>query len=711
MSKATLRLLVVLGVAIAGLIGMTGSASAGLVVTPLTWDLIGLDSNRPTTQGPDTFPIGVRVCNTTGSAVTGVTASLNWTGSGGTNTNSSLIALQKVTTIDGPVPEDLPASRTIGDLASGACGDAYWYATITRTPNAFYRANPARHAAKKTYTVSAAGTGVATVTLEGTLYVEKIISQARNRIVSIVGPSTLAPDEEATYILTAYTASSFSEVEAFLVFPTDVRVVSSPATFSRTDFGGLASTLGPWADGCDKWDYTYTPIPGNANCPGPGKQGNTVVVTYTVIAGSTPFTLKGLIYDFSGSSFHYNKDFGVKTKSVTIGFPLNVTVTGDGDVTDGVDPANISCGTNGAKCDKTYDSSDPPASVVLTATPGPDRTFTSWTGCNSVQTSPHRCNVTMDAAKNVTALFTGDSSVPLNTVIVGSGDVTSNDGYINCGEEYTESCDKSYRVGNNVRLTAAPRTLDGTEYVFAEWSEACAGQESTCDVPMTRSRTVVATFVPGWTLTVNPVPTGGGVTDVNGLVNCSSTTTKCLQGYADGDEAAVTATPTSGYRFVAWKGACASETSTTCTLEMTENRVISADFETTSTRETAPKLKLTVTSSRLRTRSGQTVKVKLVLRNTGTATATKPRTCLTIPAGFTVVAPIAKYAGGKVCFSNKALEANKSKTYLVTLRATKSGTKKVPFRGVTRASNAKSVADTANTRLVPIRQNVEMVTG
>ncbi len=709
MSKATLRLLVVLGVAIAGLIGMTGSAAAdGLEVTPLTWDLIGLDSNK-VRSGPDTFPVGVRVCNTSGSAVTGVSAELDWTGHERDDTDSRLIALQ--------TDEDLPASRTIGDLANGACGDAYWYATIERNANAFYNVRPARDAAKKTYTVSAADSGSTTTgTATGTLYVEKIISQNRNKIVSIVGPSTLAPGAEATYILTAYTASSFSEVEAFLVFPKDVRVVSSPATFSRTDFGGLASTLGPWADGCNKWSYTYSPIPGNANCPGPGKQGNTVVVTYTVIAapGTLPFTLKGLIYDFSGSAFHYNKDFGVKTKSVTIGYPLNVTVTGDGDVTDGEDPANISCGTNGAKCNKAYAPDDPPTSVVLTATPGPDQEFRGWDGDCEEAGIDLTCTVTMNEARNVTADFTGDDSVPLNTETVGSGGITSNDGQINCVDN-TLSCDKSYKRGNNVRLTAAPITLDGVEYVFIEWSDACAGQDSTCDVPMTRAKTVVATFVPGWTLTVNPVPTGGGVTDANGLVNCSSTTTKCLQGYADGDEAVVTATPTSGYRFVAWKGACASETSTTCTLEMTENRVISAEFEstgtTTSTRETAPKLKLTVTSSRIRTRSGQTVKVKLVLRNTGTATATKPRTCLTIPAGFTVVTPIAKYAGGRVCFSNKALEANKSKTYLVTLRATKSGTKQVPFRGVTRASNAKSVADTANTRLVPIRQNVEMVTG
>ncbi len=47
-------------------LGGTAQA-AGITVTPITWDVVGLDSNAPAT-GPDVFPVGARVCNTTGGA-------------------------------------------------------------------------------------------------------------------------------------------------------------------------------------------------------------------------------------------------------------------------------------------------------------------------------------------------------------------------------------------------------------------------------------------------------------------------------------------------------------------------------------------------------------------------------------------------------------------------------------------------------------------
>src|ERR1041384_6627549 len=49
-----------------------GTAYAGLTVTPVTWNVIGLDSNN-TSAGPDTFQVGVRTCNTGGTTVTNVT--------------------------------------------------------------------------------------------------------------------------------------------------------------------------------------------------------------------------------------------------------------------------------------------------------------------------------------------------------------------------------------------------------------------------------------------------------------------------------------------------------------------------------------------------------------------------------------------------------------------------------------------------------------
>ena len=62
-----------LGVFMAGAVFQpqySASAAANLTVTPLTWNVIGLDSNSPT-SGPYRFPVGARVCNS------GTTAAAN----------------------------------------------------------------------------------------------------------------------------------------------------------------------------------------------------------------------------------------------------------------------------------------------------------------------------------------------------------------------------------------------------------------------------------------------------------------------------------------------------------------------------------------------------------------------------------------------------------------------------------------------------------
>ena len=41
-----------------------GTAGATLTVTPITWNVVGLDSNSPA-SGPRHFPVGARVCSTT----------------------------------------------------------------------------------------------------------------------------------------------------------------------------------------------------------------------------------------------------------------------------------------------------------------------------------------------------------------------------------------------------------------------------------------------------------------------------------------------------------------------------------------------------------------------------------------------------------------------------------------------------------------------
>jgi len=53
-----------------------GQAFAQLSVTPITWDVVGLDHNRPLTEGPELFPLAAEVCNSGPSASGPVTVDL-----------------------------------------------------------------------------------------------------------------------------------------------------------------------------------------------------------------------------------------------------------------------------------------------------------------------------------------------------------------------------------------------------------------------------------------------------------------------------------------------------------------------------------------------------------------------------------------------------------------------------------------------------------
>src|SRR5258707_7291138 len=85
-----------------------------LTVTPLTWNVIGVDSNSPP-SGPKDFPVGAHVCNTGVTALTNVAVSFNWT-SANTFVNSR--------------PGSLTAIN-VPTLAAGACYDAYFEVEVT----------------------------------------------------------------------------------------------------------------------------------------------------------------------------------------------------------------------------------------------------------------------------------------------------------------------------------------------------------------------------------------------------------------------------------------------------------------------------------------------------------------------------------------------------------------------------------------------------
>jgi hypothetical protein len=155
------------------------------------------------------------------------------------------------------------------------------------------------------------------------------------------------------------------------------------------------------------------------------------------------------------------------------------------------------------------------------------------------------------------------SSYTLSVTVSGTGTVTSSPAGINCS---AGTCAASFPVGSTVVLTASSGTLSA-------WGGACAGSASTCNVTMTASNSVTATFTtPVYLLAVSPVPTNGTVTGPG--INCGG---DCSESFASGTPVTLTAGPAVGYQVGTWTG-CASVSGNQCTVTMTQARTVSVTF-------------------------------------------------------------------------------------------------------------------------------------
>ena len=127
--------------------------------------------------------------------------------------------------------------------------------------------------------------------------------------------------------------------------------------------------------------------------------------------------------------------------------------TGSGTVTSS--PAGISCG---ADCSEPYNSG---TVVTLSQAATAGSTFTGWSGAC---TGTGACQVTMSAAKSVTATFGPDpNTLTVTKAGTGSGTVTSSPAGISCGAD----CSQPYNPGTVVTL-AKRRLLDPPSRAGAE---------------------------------------------------------------------------------------------------------------------------------------------------------------------------------------------------------------------------------------------------
>ncbi|MEK6276237.1 MAG: hypothetical protein AABM30_13035, partial [Actinomycetota bacterium] len=559
--------LVVAAVVIAfGVSAASPNAAPGpMTVTPITWDVLGLDSNNVNT-GPNVFPVGVRVCNTGSDPATNVVGTWSWK----TAQNQFTGPAEGVTV-------------SVGTMAAGFCRHVYFEVTINRSASA------RRKARDYQITVTADG-GLSTATSQHTLYIQPLVSQGRNNTKKLAGPggcnlaytvcdpapANILVGRTYTYKLYAETSTAYKQLETYANFPTSfLQVLSTGSTFSNP-VGADSTSI--YADACG-WSPATRACVGPPNIPG-GKAGGRIVVTYVVKAVATGSgTLRNTIYDFSGASYHYNSDFdsvALTTTPLTARYELASAITGNGKVTSspagtltGGGSSGVDCGGAGTTCSVGYGSG---TSVTLTALALGTDTFTGWSGggCSGALST---CTVTMNQSRSVTASFTGVTSYQLDVSKAGSGTVNADVGPVTCGA----TCTGNYASGTLVTLTAAP----SAGWIFDGWSgEGCSGT-GTCAVTMSQARSVTATFSEQ-TYPLSVTVTGNGLVTANaGTISCGNGDIFCDDVYGAGTLVTLTAAPAAGQTLLSWLGAC-SGNAATCVVTMDQARSVIAAFSGTA---------------------------------------------------------------------------------------------------------------------------------
>ncbi len=250
-------------------------------------------------------------------------------------------------------------------------------------------------------------------------------------------------------------------------------------------------------------------------------------------------------------------------------YALEVKDEGSGTVTSA--PPGIDCGMT---CSAEFPEGEV---ITLTAAEGSGYEFTGWSECTPLP-NPKQCEVTMSAAKTVTATF-GVKAKPkfaLHVNTVGTGIVTSIEpaGAINCGS----TCEASLEEGVEVEL----QTVAGTGYEFAGWSGSGCSGIGTCKLTMSEAHTVTATFntkaKPKYALKVSKTGTGAGAVMSEPLgIDCGLT---CEAGYEQGVEVELMANAEPGSTFAGWSGGGCSGTGV-CEVTMTEAKSVTAEFAAT----------------------------------------------------------------------------------------------------------------------------------
>ena len=335
------------------IIGATGllvgafstSAFSAATIELSTFNVIGLDSNRPATAQPasqvfppDRYPVGVEVCNSEGADLTNHEVRFVWDESPSPNYihlwDSTVNWNDTDTSNDGEGLNKLP----VPTIADGACADVYFWVQIEQVDEGY---DYTRDFHIELWDDSATLIGEtpnsgSTLGLDERreLYVEYFVSQNRNAVLGFsvdgtpVAPGdsvAVKPGDTIELVIDAKTATQgYEQLEMFMILPPDLFTINSVASTYSTNSGtDFDATSRFYADGCgwendpDSPDDNYH---NNLSCESSGKYGGVIQQTYSITLSenfAAATAGQALIYDFSGSSYHYNSDYDSSTLTFT----------------------------------------------------------------------------------------------------------------------------------------------------------------------------------------------------------------------------------------------------------------------------------------------------------------------------------------------------------------------------------------------------------
>ena len=321
-----------------------GAQAAGeLTIEPLTWNVIGLDSNKPAISGPEYFPVGARVCNESGGTLNNIEATF---------------------ILDDPYNPSADAyiqirpgtsnTLSVASLTDGVCTDFYFEVQVDRDTDAYDTVQEYHIEVTSTET----GATIYSSPIPRELYVEHLVSQNRNAVtdvqfssnsvcsvlgdyVSVAPGGTMSLNVDGTYcikVIGTTATNGYEQIESFITLPNTIfQVLSVETTYTADSSTNIPDPdtapnhMMLYGDAC-YWESDLN-SPNYLACNDVGKAGGDIEITYQVYILSAPSAplvnpepLTTLLYDFSGSSFHYNSDFSVSARYMYIIDPSLVTI-------------------------------------------------------------------------------------------------------------------------------------------------------------------------------------------------------------------------------------------------------------------------------------------------------------------------------------------------------------------------------------------------